>query len=100
MHPLPRKDGAISECSCSKIRLKCGNVRDLGFKKAWLESEVFNDLRDWSKYKGKCGLCEFKSVCGGCRARAYAKYKDYLREEPYCTYEPKADREKYVKPVG
>ena len=85
---------------CGYLEVKCGNVRDLGFKKAWLESEVFNDLRDWSKYKGKCGLCEFKSVCGGCRARAYAKYKDYLREEPYCTYEPKADREKYVKPVG
>lgn len=85
---------------CGYLEVKCGNVRDLGFKKAWFESEVFNDLRDWSKYKGKCGLCEFKSVCGGCRARAYAKYKDYLREEPYCTYEPKADREKYVKSIG
>jgi len=74
---------------CGYLEVKCGNVRDQGFKKAWLESEVFNDLRDWSKYKGKCGLCEFKGVCGGCRARAYAKYKDYLREEPYCTYEPR-----------
>ncbi len=85
---------------CGYLEVKCGNIRDLGFKKAWLESEMFNELRDWSRYKGKCGLCEFKSVCGGCRARAYAKYKDYLREEPYCTYEPKADREKYVKPIG
>ena len=75
---------------CGYLEVKSGNVRDSGFKKAWLESEVFNNLRDWSKYKGKCGVCEFKSVCAGCRARAYAKYKDYLKEEPYCTYEPKA----------
>ena len=73
---------------CGYLEVKCGNVRDSGFKKAWLESKVFNDLRDWSKYKGKCGICEFKGVCGGCRARAYAKYEDYLKEEPYCTYEP------------
>lgn len=85
---------------CGYLEVKCGNVRDLGFKKAWFESEVFNDLRDWSKYKGKCGLCEFKNICGGCRARAYAKYKDYLKEEPYCTYEPEAGKEKHVKSVG
>ena len=75
---------------CGYLEVKCGNIRDSGFKKAWLESEVFNNLRDWSKYKGKCGVCEFKSVCAGCRARAYAKYSDYLKEEPYCMYEPKA----------
>ncbi len=74
---------------CGYLEVKCGNVRDQGFKKAWLESDVFNDLRDWSKYKGKCGVCEFKGVCGGCRARAYAKYGDYLREEPYCAYSPR-----------
>lgn len=75
---------------CGYLEIKCGNVREPGFKKAWAESEVFNNLRDFSKYKGKCGVCEFKNVCGGCRARAYAKYGDYLREEPYCVYEPKS----------
>lgn len=75
---------------CGYLEIKCGNVRDLGFKKAWLDSEVFNNLRDFSKYKGKCGGCEFRNVCGGCRARAYTKYGDYLREEPYCVYEPKS----------
>lgn len=75
---------------CGYLEIKCGNVRKLGFKKVWLESEVFNSLREFSKYKGKCGVCEFRNVCGGCRARAYAKYGDYLREEPYCVYEPKS----------
>jgi len=74
---------------CGYLEIKCGNVREQGFKKAWFESEVFNNLRDFSNYKGKCGVCEFRAVCGGCRARAYAKYSDYLREEPYCAYEPK-----------
>ncbi len=77
---------------CGYLELNCGNIRKEGFKKIWLESEIFNNIRDWDKYHGKCGICEFKSVCGGCRARAYVKYNDYLREEPYCTYEPKIKR--------
>jgi len=75
---------------CGYLDLKCGNIREQGFKKNWLESEVFNNLRDFSKYKGKCGICEFRMVCAGCRARAYAVSKDYLAEEPYCVYQPKA----------
>mgnify|MGYP003392553512 CR=1 FL=1 len=75
---------------CGYLEIKCGNVRQLGFKKIWFDSEVFNSLRDFSKYKGKCGVCEFKNVCGGCRARAYAKYGDYLREEPYCVHNPRS----------
>ncbi len=74
---------------CGYLELKCGNVRKEGLKKVWFDSEIFNNIRNWALYKGKCGICEFKAVCGGCRARAYAKYGDYLREEPYCSYEPK-----------
>ncbi len=77
---------------CGYLEIKCGNIREGAFKDIWFKSEVFNNIRDWDKYKGKCGVCEFKAVCGGCRARAYAKYGDYLREEPYCTYEPKLKR--------
>ncbi len=93
--------GAVSFCfishvgdvqPCGYLELKCGNIREQGFKKAWLESEVFNNIRDWSKYKGKCGICEFKSVCGGCRARAYVKEKNYLGEEPYCAYQPRPSK--------
>lgn len=74
---------------CGYLDIKCGNIRKQGFKKSWLESEVFNNLRDFSKYKGKCGICEFRMICGGCRARANAVAKDYLKEEPYCVYQPK-----------
>lgn len=75
---------------CGYLDIKCGNVREKEFKKIWAESEVFNNLSDFSKYKGKCGICEFRTVCAGCRARAYAVSKDYLEEEPYCVYIPKA----------
>ncbi|MBI5124188.1 MAG: radical SAM protein [Candidatus Omnitrophica bacterium] len=93
--------GAVSFCfishigdlqPCGYLELKCENIRKQAFKDIWLGSEVFNNIRDFGQYKGKCGVCEFKTVCGGCRARAYAKYGDYLREEPYCTHEPKLKR--------
>ena len=75
---------------CGYLEIACGNVRRAGFRKAWSGSEVFNNLRDRSGLQGKCGACEFKMVCGGCRARAYAKNGDYLSPEPYCIYEPRA----------
>lgn len=59
------------------------------FKKIWEQSKIFNDLRDANKLKGKCGICEYRRVCSGCRARAFAETGDYLSEEPYCTYIPK-----------
>lgn len=74
---------------CGYLEIECGNIREKAFKDIWFGSEVFNNIRDWEKYRGKCGICEFRKSCGGCRARAYAKYGDYLREEPYCAYEPK-----------
>ncbi|MDO8488860.1 MAG: radical SAM protein [Candidatus Omnitrophota bacterium] len=77
---------------CGYLDIKCGNIREQEFKKSWLESEVFNNLRDFSKYKGKCGICEFRMVCAGCRARAYAVSKDYLAQEPYCVYKPQAKK--------
>ncbi len=74
---------------CGYLEINCGNIRETGFKDAWENSPQFNALRNSENYKGKCGYCEFFKVCGGCRARAYAVYGDYLREEPFCTYIPK-----------
>jgi radical SAM protein with 4Fe4S-binding SPASM domain len=59
-----------------------------------MNSSIFNNLRDLNLYEGKCGRCEFTRVCGGCRARAYEITGNYLAEEPYCIYEPKAGRDK------
>ncbi len=49
---------------------------------------VFNQLRDTNNLKGKCGCCEFRNICMGCRARAYAATGNYLDEEPFCVYQP------------
>ncbi|HDP70009.1 MAG TPA: heme b synthase [Actinobacteria bacterium] len=74
---------------CGYLEINCGNVREQAFQEIWENSKVFNDLRDFSKLEGKCGACEYKKVCGGCRARAYARTGNYLAEEPYCVYEPR-----------
>jgi heme b synthase len=74
---------------CSYFPKFAGNVREQSFKEIWEDSELFQDLRNFKKYKGKCGSCEFINVCGGCRARAYSVYGDYLEEEPFCGYLPR-----------
>ncbi|MBF0227577.1 MAG: heme b synthase [Desulfobacterales bacterium] len=73
---------------CGFLDLNCGNVKETPFSKIWSDSSIFLSLRDFSNLKGKCGRCEFKKVCGGCRARAYEVTGDYLDEEPLCIYQP------------
>jgi heme b synthase len=73
---------------CGYLELNCGNVREKPFQEIWVNCEVFQNLRDTDGYHGKCGRCEFRKVCGGCRARAYEISGDYMEEEPYCIYEP------------
>jgi heme b synthase len=73
---------------CGYLELNCGNVREKSFKEIWETSPVFQNLRNTDGYQGKCGRCEFRKVCGGCRARAYESLGDYMAEEPYCIYEP------------
>jgi heme b synthase len=73
---------------CGYLELNCGNVRETPFREIWAHSEIFQNLRQIDNYQGKCGRCEFRKVCGGCRARAYETSGDYMAEEPYCIYEP------------
>ena len=73
---------------CGYLPITAGDLRKEGFKTIWFESELFKTLRDESKIEGKCGACEFKSLCGGCRARAYEATGSYLQEEPECVYQP------------
>jgi heme b synthase len=77
---------------CGYLDRVAGNVREQSFGQIWWHSPLFQELRDLDRLKGKCGLCEFKKVCGGCRARAYELTGDYLAEEPYCVYEPHKGR--------
>lgn len=77
---------------CGYLELDCGNVRETPFPKIWRESIPFRKLRDPAAYEGKCGRCEYHSVCGGCRARAMTMSGNYLAEEPLCTYAPRKCR--------
>lgn len=73
---------------CGYLDVEAGNVRNESFSKIWTDSPLFRELRDLSNIKGKCGICEYKRLCGGCRARAYEATGDCLEAEPYCVYEP------------
>lgn len=77
---------------CGYFDMQLGNVKEQPFSRIWTENKVFSDLRDYSLLKGKCGACEYKSVCGGCRARSLEITGDYLEAEPYCIYQPKGWR--------
>jgi heme b synthase len=75
---------------CGFLEVNCGDVKKTSFAEIWKESKVFKDLRNFDQLGGKCGKCEYRKVCGGCRARAYEATGDYLAEEPLCAYDPKA----------
>jgi len=78
---------------CGYLAVQAGNVREQPLSEIWHCSALFNDLRQFDALTGKCGLCEYRRVCGGCRARAYEASGDYMAEEPYCIYEPRRVRE-------
>jgi radical SAM protein len=70
------------------LPIVCGNVKEKTLAEIYRNSPVLQALRDPDGYKGKCGVCEFRFMCGGSRARAYAVTGDYLASEPYCVYMP------------
>jgi len=71
------------------LPMSAGNIRQQGLSSLYRESALFRSLRDTSKLEGKCGACEFKEICGGSRARAYALTGNPNGEEPCCAYNPK-----------
>lgn len=75
---------------CGFLEEEAGDLREsnLSFSDIWENSPLFNQIRNFENYKGKCGVCEYARWCGGCRARAYAVTGDYLKPEPCCTYIP------------
>lgn len=74
---------------CGFLPISAGDIRQQKFKQIYQQSPLFVQLRNHESLKGKCGRCEYKVLCGGCRARALSIHKDYLEEEPYCIYKPK-----------
>ena len=92
---------------CPYLPIKVGNIRNNSFKEIWFGSEILNSLRDYEdNLQGRCGVCEYRTICGGCRARAfslsetdvnlYSKLQDpntlsgnLFAEDPWCKYIPK-----------
>lgn len=75
---------------CGYLPVTAGNVRERSFQEIWTESPVWKGFRNTDLLEGKCGACEFKNICLGCRARAFYETGNVLAEEPYCNYEPLA----------
>lgn len=65
-----------------------GNVRDASVVDIYRDSDLFQRLRDPAALRGKCGACEFRTVCGGSRSRAFAYHGDPLASDPLCGYVP------------
>jgi radical SAM protein with 4Fe4S-binding SPASM domain len=78
---------------CGYLPVSAGDLKKTSLREIWEKSELFGTLRDTEQLEGKCSPCEFKQVCMGCRARAFGMTGNYLSEEPFCIYQPKALRE-------
>jgi radical SAM protein with 4Fe4S-binding SPASM domain len=80
-------EGDVTPCPYMPVAV--GNLRSTAFDELWRTAPVFEALRE-PRLGGRCGVCEFSRVCGGCRCRAYATHGDFLAEDPACGYQPGA----------
>ncbi len=78
-------DGKLTPCPY--LPVAAGDLRRQPFAEVWQRAELFQALRG-GRLGGKCGRCEYRELCGGCRARAFALEGDYLAEDPSCAYQP------------
>jgi AdoMet-dependent heme synthase len=75
-------------CPSGFLPVAAGNVRTHDLVGVYRDAPMFRALRDREQLKGKCGVCEYRDVCGGSRARAYAVTGDMLESEPFCAHVP------------
>jgi radical SAM protein with 4Fe4S-binding SPASM domain len=80
-------------CPSGFLPYVAGNVRHNELIEIYRHAPLFVELRNADLLKGKCGRCEFREICGGSRARAYALTGDHLAEEPFCVYQPGGKKE-------
>ncbi len=73
---------------CGYLPVNCGNVLKESLSQIWYNNKDLARMRDSSGLEGKCGLCGYRQICGGCRGRAYAASGNYMAEEPFCAYIP------------
>ena len=81
-------EGDVSVCPVLLDVLNGGNVRDFPIDELVERSELFANITDRSRLKGRCGRCRYQYTCGGCRAMAYFHTGDYLGEDPTCFFDP------------
>jgi len=84
---------------CGYLPVEAGNIHRQTFAEIWQDSELFAELRDPDLLEGKCGFCQFKKVCSGCRARSFGVTGNYMAEEPFCIYEPYQAGERKERPA-
>jgi len=77
-----RANGEVNPCMLLQVAL--GNVRERSITQIWQESQVLAQLRSRALLKGRCGECEYKMECAGCRGRAYERTGDMLASDPGC----------------
>lgn len=75
-------------CPAGFLPLPVGNVRKVNLVEMYRDSPLFRQLHDPSQFGDRCGVCDFKTLCGGSRARAFAATGDPLASDPICTFEP------------
>jgi len=73
---------------CGYLPIKCGNILEDRLSDIWYKNKDLARMRDVNELEGKCGVCGYRQICGGCRGRAYAATYNYMAEEPFCAYVP------------
>jgi AdoMet-dependent heme synthase len=73
---------------CGYLPVNCGNIVEKKLADIWYNSEDLARMRDSGNLEGKCGSCDYKKICGGCRGRAFAATGNYMAQEPFCAYVP------------
>jgi radical SAM protein with 4Fe4S-binding SPASM domain len=73
---------------CGYLPVNCGNILEDKLSSIWYRNKDLARMRNGEELEGKCGICGYKEVCGGCRGRAFAATGNYMAEEPFCVYVP------------
>jgi AdoMet-dependent heme synthase len=73
-------------CPSGFLPLSCGNVRTSSLVDVYRQAPLFQSLHSPEQFRGKCGECEFRQICGGSRAQAFVHTGDALESDPFCSY--------------
>ena len=88
-------NGDVKPCGFNE-HLKLANLKDKSLREIWDDlqhDEFYLKIRDKRNLKGKCGVCEYREICGGCRTRAEYYTGDIFESDPACAYIPQALRD-------